>query len=59
MNLELDPLDLDPKYQEGTEAERNINQAINTRDVTFDKLNEKAKAAVTAVGRAVITPGIV
>jgi len=50
VKLELDPLDLKPKYQRGTGGD--VDQACSTRDVTFDKLNEKAQAAVSTVGRA-------
>lgn len=50
MKLELDPLDLAPEFQEGDGNK--TDQKINTRDVTFDKLNETAQAAVLAVGKA-------
>jgi len=50
MNLELDPLDLKPEFQRGTGGD--VDQACSTRDIDFDKLNEKAQAAVKVVGRA-------
>ena len=50
MKLELDPIDLSPEYQRGAKGE--VDQACNTREVTFDKLNEQAQTAVRAVGRA-------
>ena len=53
MQIELDPFDLKPEFTEGGAAEKNFDQAINTRDVTFDKLNDKAQQVVRAAGRAV------
>jgi len=53
MQVELDPLDLKPEFQSGTAEERNIDQGISTRDVTFDKLTDRAQAVVRAAGRAV------
>ncbi len=51
MQIRLDPTDLRPEYQR-----RSINvldQAISTRDVTFEKLTHEAQAAVRAAGRGV------
>ena len=50
MKLTLDPLDLKPKYQ--TETAEGTDQACNTSQVTFDKLNPEAQAAVCAAGGA-------
>lgn len=51
MKLELDPLDLRSEFQE--KDRRGLDQACNTRDVTFEKLSEAAQVAVRAVGRGV------
>lgn len=53
MKVELDPFDLRSEFTRGGAAEKNFDQAINTRDVTFDKLNDKAQQVVRAAGRAV------
>lgn len=50
-NLTLDPSDLKPEFQEGEGP--GLNQKISTRDVTFEKLNEKAQKLVEIIGRAV------
>jgi len=47
----LDPLDLKPEFLSGGKG--NLDQNISTREVTFDKLNEKAQKIVLAAGRAV------
>ena len=49
MKLELDPADLKPKWQKGTGNE--VDQACSTREVSFERLNEQAQAAVSAVGQ--------
>ena len=49
MHLTLDPADLKPEFQEITD--NGVDQAINTRDVTFEKLSDEAQAAVRAVGQ--------
>lgn len=46
MKLELDPLDLKEEYRNGDD------QKISTRDVSLDKLTDKVRVAVLAVGRA-------
>ena len=51
MELKLDPSDLAKEFQRGEGP--TLDLAISVRDVTFDKLNEKAQAAVRAVGRGV------
>ncbi len=50
MKLELDPLDLKDEYLKGEDGSK--DQDINTREVTYDKLNKNAQAAVDAVGKA-------
>jgi len=49
MKLELAPSDLKPEFQSGTGGD--VDQVCSTRDVDFDKLNEKAQTAVKIVGR--------
>lgn len=49
MHLTLDPLDLAPQFQKKVGGY--IDQAINTSQVTFEKLNPRAQAAVVAVGK--------
>ena len=51
MDLTLNPNDLKREFQRELDF-GNLDQAIQTREVTFDKLNEKAQKAVLAVGRA-------
>lgn len=51
MKLELDPTDLKPEYQEKVD-DRNIDQAISTMEVNFDKLNAEAQAAVLLARKA-------
>lgn len=46
MKLELDPLDLKPKFQEDGD------QAISTREIAFSHLREEAQKAVSMVGWA-------
>lgn len=50
MKLTLDPVDLKPEFQ--TRGEHGyIDQAINTSQVRFEHLDEKAQKAVRVVGR--------
>jgi hypothetical protein len=51
MKVEFYPEDLKDKYQ--MKGEGGIDQAISTKDVTADKLNDKAQAVLRIVGRAV------
>ena len=52
MKIELDPMDLKPKYQEnsGTPA---VDQNLSTSQIRFAHLNERAQQVVTAAGCAV------
>jgi hypothetical protein len=50
MKLELDPSDLSPEYQVGTPQD--VDQNCSTSQVTFDKLNPKAQAAVLIADKA-------
>ncbi len=50
MRLELGPTDLKQEYQVGKPGD--VDQACSTWQVTFDKLNEQAQAAVRVVGGA-------
>lgn len=52
MRLELNPSDLAPEFQRGSETENNVDQACSTFQVSFEKLNEKAQTAVRIVGHA-------
>jgi hypothetical protein len=51
MKLELDPSDLSSEHQEGTPQD--VDQNCSTSQVTFDRLNPGAQAAVRAVGKAI------
>jgi hypothetical protein len=46
----LDPTDLKPEFQTGSGY--GVDQKISTREVTFEKLNERAQQIVKAAGRA-------
>jgi len=58
MKVELNPTDLAVKHQkphhEGDLARR--EQSCETRDVTFDMLNEAAKMVVEQAGKATFFP---
>ena len=51
MDIKFYPEDLKEEYQ--TKGKSGIDQAISTREVAADKLNEKAQAILRIVGRAV------
>ena len=51
MRLTLDPTDLDRKFQTN-DGKGNVDQAIPTGEISFDKLNAAAQKAVTVVGSA-------
>lgn len=52
MQLKLDPSDLRPEFQSGSRKSMNLDQGISIKKVNFDKLNERAQAAVRIVGKA-------